>query len=479
MKCQSCGAELPNDAKFCFQCGAKQPEKMFCINCGAELPKEAKFCFQCGAKVGDVLEEQKAENQEDAGMVWESKKTTEKAEVDIYESGRNYGCGNVDRSTFGLFMNSGSNLYFSFEPYSNKSIYSNAVGDGYTELMEYENGQLNRYRVSTEVDSRATVAEGKLYYPDMRSSDIKCFDFKEKKLSTVMHVTPRECFSNYEIETVVRGINNLFYYTVLGLFNGTVYHYFACDDKKLLLGYSDDGSYPSGKPEVIGEEVKPSELVIVAYNRRYIYLRGGSKFFRYDIKTGAIDNLYDLMDEKYREKEIIGIYAERSDMVLLAKNDTIWGYHRQSIQQGFVTVDLQTGEEIDWHTESFEEKENGGNCVAFTGDSVVFGGDKQKEDAGAVVSAIEYDQFHLEKNRWVFDNYSDENVSGVLCCAGEHILRLWNANPITGEKINTPFYGLLGFSKDGKASMKPVCAFGCSRFTNDELPKMQELFLKG
>ncbi len=52
VKCAKCGAEAPEGAKFCPQCGAViEQEPTQCAKCGAELPKGAKFCPECGAKV--------------------------------------------------------------------------------------------------------------------------------------------------------------------------------------------------------------------------------------------------------------------------------------------------------------------------------------------------------------------------------------------------------------------------------------------
>ncbi len=79
-KCAACGAKLPENAKFCLECGEKVaitapagtvvcpecgkavlkgrfcPEcghkfAVACANCGAELAAGAKFCLECGTKV--------------------------------------------------------------------------------------------------------------------------------------------------------------------------------------------------------------------------------------------------------------------------------------------------------------------------------------------------------------------------------------------------------------------------------------------
>lgn len=47
--CAKCGAALPEQAKFCSECGEKalDENKVICPKCGAETPK-GKFCQQCG-----------------------------------------------------------------------------------------------------------------------------------------------------------------------------------------------------------------------------------------------------------------------------------------------------------------------------------------------------------------------------------------------------------------------------------------------
>ncbi len=82
VKCQNCGNELPEGAKFCLECGSKVeppikegmikcpkceaivPAGKFCLecgallketcsNCGAEKVPNAKFCLECGNKFGE------------------------------------------------------------------------------------------------------------------------------------------------------------------------------------------------------------------------------------------------------------------------------------------------------------------------------------------------------------------------------------------------------------------------------------------
>ena len=52
VKCPKCGKELPAQAKFCFECGSKieilAEDEIICPKCG-EKTKKGKFCFLCGA----------------------------------------------------------------------------------------------------------------------------------------------------------------------------------------------------------------------------------------------------------------------------------------------------------------------------------------------------------------------------------------------------------------------------------------------
>lgn len=54
MKCPRCGAENPENFKFCGQCGSRLEQTRRC-SCGAELPVEALFCPECGKRLGDNM----------------------------------------------------------------------------------------------------------------------------------------------------------------------------------------------------------------------------------------------------------------------------------------------------------------------------------------------------------------------------------------------------------------------------------------
>ena len=49
--CVACDAGIPQNAKFCPECGAKQvTAEKFCTGCGAKLEAGVKFCPECGTK---------------------------------------------------------------------------------------------------------------------------------------------------------------------------------------------------------------------------------------------------------------------------------------------------------------------------------------------------------------------------------------------------------------------------------------------
>lgn len=50
MKCQFCGQDLPEGAKFCYKC----KKQIACLICGAKIESEATICVFCGNTVGAV-----------------------------------------------------------------------------------------------------------------------------------------------------------------------------------------------------------------------------------------------------------------------------------------------------------------------------------------------------------------------------------------------------------------------------------------
>ena len=58
MRCNNCGADLADNAKFCTSCGASlqatppQSRPSFCTKCGKALPAGTSFCTSCGQKIG-------------------------------------------------------------------------------------------------------------------------------------------------------------------------------------------------------------------------------------------------------------------------------------------------------------------------------------------------------------------------------------------------------------------------------------------
>jgi len=47
--CINCGCDLPQDAKFCNQCGSKQVKN--CSSCSEEIDVNDLFCVHCGEKI--------------------------------------------------------------------------------------------------------------------------------------------------------------------------------------------------------------------------------------------------------------------------------------------------------------------------------------------------------------------------------------------------------------------------------------------
>lgn len=86
IRCEHCGAEIPNIAAFCSACGTavprqqvmeNDPSKILCIGCGQMIPGDVKFCTSCGRAVTDSIQAQQqnlGEKMEDAAGLGESSK---------------------------------------------------------------------------------------------------------------------------------------------------------------------------------------------------------------------------------------------------------------------------------------------------------------------------------------------------------------------------------------------------------------------
>lgn len=51
MKCEKCGFENNENAKYCINCGNRMDGKVLCPNCGNSFDKDALKCDKCGYKV--------------------------------------------------------------------------------------------------------------------------------------------------------------------------------------------------------------------------------------------------------------------------------------------------------------------------------------------------------------------------------------------------------------------------------------------
>ena len=51
MRCNKCGYDNPDDAKYCINCGREIDKSNVCKHCGAQLADDAVFCTNCGSRV--------------------------------------------------------------------------------------------------------------------------------------------------------------------------------------------------------------------------------------------------------------------------------------------------------------------------------------------------------------------------------------------------------------------------------------------
>ena len=63
MRCNKCGYNNPDDAKYCINCGREleNPSEKICPKCGAKNYTDSVFCSECGNMLEYKKEEPKSE----------------------------------------------------------------------------------------------------------------------------------------------------------------------------------------------------------------------------------------------------------------------------------------------------------------------------------------------------------------------------------------------------------------------------------
>lgn len=64
VRCEKCGAEVPNNVAFCSSCGAPMPKQVTpmgedmvkCTGCGQVIAKNMRFCTGCGKPMAEILQ---------------------------------------------------------------------------------------------------------------------------------------------------------------------------------------------------------------------------------------------------------------------------------------------------------------------------------------------------------------------------------------------------------------------------------------
>lgn len=51
MPCKNCGAENPEGAVFCHNCGSRMDGRRACPSCGSFMPSDYEFCTACGRTI--------------------------------------------------------------------------------------------------------------------------------------------------------------------------------------------------------------------------------------------------------------------------------------------------------------------------------------------------------------------------------------------------------------------------------------------
>lgn len=58
MFCTKCGAQVPDEMRFCTECGDSLSSTKFCQYCGEVIDAHSAFCPKCGGQVGAAAQPQ-------------------------------------------------------------------------------------------------------------------------------------------------------------------------------------------------------------------------------------------------------------------------------------------------------------------------------------------------------------------------------------------------------------------------------------
>ena len=87
IKCNNCGAMLPDTVNFCTECGTKLDKveeiTSTCSNCGAELREGANFCVECGTPIKSNVQSEVSETNDSSIEIENNELEQELTQTDI------------------------------------------------------------------------------------------------------------------------------------------------------------------------------------------------------------------------------------------------------------------------------------------------------------------------------------------------------------------------------------------------------------
>ena len=64
INCIGCGSEIPQNSKFCGECGTKVISEIICNNCNISYSAGTKFCSECGQNLFEMSDQQQSKQEE-------------------------------------------------------------------------------------------------------------------------------------------------------------------------------------------------------------------------------------------------------------------------------------------------------------------------------------------------------------------------------------------------------------------------------